>query len=136
MNAKEYLFSKYPLVSPEWFNDNELTKEMITIMEEYHLFKQKEEMPVIPEESKEMNVMRILQDFYRRGDYELEDAANDIFNVFSQSHKEVTLPSDEIINKKIFEICTKMRQWDGKSHPVTVPELMNEFVVWFKSKVK
>jgi hypothetical protein len=52
-----------------------------------------------------------------------------------QIKKEEILPSDEVINKKIFEICTKMRQWDGKSHPVTAPELMNEFAVWFKSKV-
>ena len=33
--AKDFLFSKYPLVSPEWFDDNELTKEMIMMMEQY-----------------------------------------------------------------------------------------------------
>jgi len=35
MTAKEFLFSKYPLVSLEWFNDNELTQEMIRMMEQY-----------------------------------------------------------------------------------------------------
>ena len=35
MTAKEFLFSKYPLVSPDWFNDNELTQEMIKMMEQY-----------------------------------------------------------------------------------------------------
>lgn len=35
MKAKDFLFSKYPLVSPEWFNENELTQEMIKMMEEY-----------------------------------------------------------------------------------------------------
>lgn len=40
--AKEFLFSKYPNVSPEWFDDNELTQEMIKMMEEYHQFRMKE----------------------------------------------------------------------------------------------
>ena len=35
MTAKEYLFSKYPNVSPEWFDENELTQEMIKMMESY-----------------------------------------------------------------------------------------------------
>lgn len=35
MTAEEFLFSKYPLVSPEWFDDNKLTQEMIKMMEEY-----------------------------------------------------------------------------------------------------
>jgi hypothetical protein len=33
--AKDFLFSKYPNVSPEWFDDNELTQEMLMMMEEY-----------------------------------------------------------------------------------------------------
>lgn len=36
--AKEYLFSKYPNVSSEWFDDNELMKEMIVMMEEYYKY--------------------------------------------------------------------------------------------------
>lgn len=35
MTAKEYLFSKYPNVSPEWFDEAELTQEMIKMMESY-----------------------------------------------------------------------------------------------------
>jgi hypothetical protein len=45
--AKEYLLSKYPNISPDWFDDNELTQEMIQMMqeyaEEYHSEKMKEE---------------------------------------------------------------------------------------------
>lgn len=42
--AKEFLFSKYPLVSPEWFNDNELTQEMIKMMESYAFERLRDEL--------------------------------------------------------------------------------------------
>ena len=42
MTAKEFLFSKYPLVSPEWFDDNELTQEMIKMMDEYSSYQIKQ----------------------------------------------------------------------------------------------
>jgi len=35
MTAKEFLYSKYPLVKPEWFDDNEMAQEMIKMMKEY-----------------------------------------------------------------------------------------------------
>lgn len=43
------------------------------------------------------------------------------------------LPTDEEIDKKIFEICSKKRPWDGKSLPITAPEMLNELAQWFKN---
>lgn len=34
-SAEDFLFSKYPFVSKEWFKDNELHQEQIKLMEEY-----------------------------------------------------------------------------------------------------
>ena len=42
MTAREYLFSKYPLVSSQWFDDNELTQEMIKMMDEYFTYRIKQ----------------------------------------------------------------------------------------------
>lgn len=49
--AEDYLFSKYPLVSPEWFKENELTQEMITMMAEYaiHYHQKKRQQELIVE---------------------------------------------------------------------------------------
>jgi hypothetical protein len=43
--------------------------------------------------------------------------------------REVT---DEEIDKKIFQLCSEMRPWDGKSSPKTTPELLKEFAKWAK----
>lgn len=43
------------------------------------------------------------------------------------------LPTDEEIDKKIFEICSKKRPWNGKSLPITAPEMLNELAQWFKN---
>ena len=43
-SAEEFLFSKYPLVSKEWFKDNELTQEIISMMEQYHKDQTREEL--------------------------------------------------------------------------------------------
>jgi len=65
MTAKEFLFSKYPLVSPDWFNDNELTQEMIKMMEQYLEYaqqpqkvEQEEEKPTDEEIMKFVNEVR------------------------------------------------------------------------------
>lgn len=65
----------------------------------------------------------------------VDGQVNNLGEYFAQSYPQVTVPSDEEVNKKIFEICTRMRQWDGKDHPVTVPELMTELATWFKNKL-
>lgn len=60
-------------------------------------FQQSESLPEDDNKEKEIKVLNILQDFYRRADYELEQAANDIFNVFkSHSLKAESLPEGEL----------------------------------------
>ena len=51
-----------------------------------------------------------------------------------ESHpvKEIT---DEEINKKIWEICSEKREWDGKSNIISVPELLFEFAKWMRNKM-
>ena len=44
MTAEEFLLSKYTLVSKEWFNDDELTQEMITMMEAFAKINLREEL--------------------------------------------------------------------------------------------
>ena len=53
----------------------------------------------------------------------------DAFNKFSGSKH---IPTDEIVQKKIFALCSEMRHWDGKSSPKTTPELLNKFWQWMK----
>jgi len=60
---------------------------------------------------------------------------NETLNVIMKAISQLPKVTDEDIDKKIFEICTKMRTWDNKSHPVTVPELIKEFATWLKSKL-
>jgi hypothetical protein len=48
----------------------------------------------------------------------------------------IELPSEIAINKKIFLLCSEMRQWDGKSSPKTTPELLMEFSKWMLSQIK
>lgn len=43
--------------------------------------------------------------------------------------------SDDMINKKIFELCSEMRLWDGKSSPKTTPELLFEFAQWMRKQL-
>ena len=63
----------------------------------------------------------------------VEDQIEGINEYFKNQNKDTT---DEEINKKIFELTTSMRTWDGKSNPKTIFEYMFEIAVWVRSKVK
>lgn len=51
------------------------------------------------------------------------------------SNKDEVSVSDDMINKKIFELCSEMRLWDGKSSPKTTPELLFEFAQWMRKQL-
>ena len=55
------------------------------------------------------------------------------FDWYLQPVKDIT---DEEINKKIFELTTSMRMWDGKSNPKTIFEHMFEIAIWMRDKMK
>lgn len=44
--------------------------------------------------------------------------------------------TDREIDKKIFEVCSEMRPWNGKTSPTTAPEMLKEFAIWYRDKMK
>lgn len=98
------------------------------------------------EETKSTVGMRILKSLPFKAQLTMDAREKELFileidKILIESIQKVaspkeTFPTDDEVNKKIFEICTRMRQWDGKSNTPSVPELMVEFSKWIYDRCK
>ena len=130
------ILDKYNL-TVDLVHNKSMTKRIYKAMEEYARLRVGEEKQAGEKIFEDNPINYLLNNAIRHLDNEqLKVLSNSLIARLPESQQAVIMPTEEDINKKVFQMCSEMRPFDGKTLPKTTPEYLMEFANWFKSQIK